>query len=497
MMLALYILLPMLGGLAAACLGRRAAWAALVALAADLALVLAGAAGTLPEPANWRWIPALGIHVSLAMDGLSLVMVLLALFLGVLAVLAEWPAAQPPQAVRSGLYWFCLQWTLAGVIGVFLARDLFLFYLFWELMLVPMYGLFFWGEEGRAAAGMKFFLYTQASGLFMLLAILALFFAAGARSFAYDDLLGHSLRTPAAVWAMAGFFVAFAVKMGAVPLHGWLPDAYTHAPTAGSAILAGVMAKAGAYGMIRFVLPLFADVAGALAVPAMTLGAAGVLYGAIKAFAQTDLKRLIAYASISSMGFVLLGVFSWNALGLQGAVLLIVSHGVTIAGLFFAAGAIQSRLGTRDLREMGGLWAAAPRLGGVMTALALSALALPGLGTFLGEFLILLGAWQAGPVFAIIAAVGMVFTLIYAVCMLQTIFHGPTRRPWRGADLGARELATGVAIILVLVWLGTYPRPVLDATAPVVGDLDALYGMAEDEPQAFSAASIQPPGGDR
>jgi NADH-quinone oxidoreductase subunit M len=285
-----------------------------------------------------------------------------------------------------GLFHLNLMLVLAGVTGVFLALDLFLFYFFWELMLVPMYFLIdLWGHENRHYAAIKFFLFTQLSGLLMLLAILGLHFlhkeATGEATFDYTKLLHTPMGSTAQMLLMLGFFGAFAVKLPAVPFHTWLPDAHTEAPTAGSVILAGLLLKTGAYGMIRFVVPLFPEAAAVFAPIAMTVGVIGIVYGAILAFAQTDLKRLVAYTSVSHLGFVLLGIFVWNKLALQGAVMQMICHGLSTGALFIIVGELQDRIHTRDMRRMGGLWTVAPRMGAVAMFFAMASLGLPGLGT--------------------------------------------------------------------------------------------------------------------
>ncbi|HEX2466075.1 MAG TPA: NADH-quinone oxidoreductase subunit M, partial [Thermoanaerobaculia bacterium] len=267
----------------------------------------------------WPWIPAFGITVHLAVDGMSLLLLTLTAFLGIVAVGASWTEISD----RTGFFHFCLMWTLAGVTGVFLSLDLFLFYFFWELMLIPMTFLIgIWGHENRIFAALKFFLFTQASGLLMLLSILGVTIAAknarGAWSFDYADLLAAPIDPGLATWLMLGFFVAFAVKLPAVPLHTWLPDAHTQAPTAGSILLAGLLLKTGGYGLIRFAVPLFPAASAAFAPIAMALGAIGILYGGWVAYGQTDFKRLVAYTSVSHLGFVLIGVYAWNEQALAG-----------------------------------------------------------------------------------------------------------------------------------------------------------------------------------
>jgi NADH-quinone oxidoreductase subunit M len=388
------------------------------------------------------------------------------------AVAASWTEIQE----RVGFFHFNLLWTVAGIMGVFVALDLFLFYFFWELMLIPMYFLIaIWGHENRRYASIKFFLFTQLSGLLMLTAILGLVFvnhrSTGAFTFDYLELLGTPITEGTAFWLMAGFFIAFAVKLPAVPVHTWLADAHTEAPTGGSVILAGLLLKTGAYGIMRFVVPLFPEAASRFAPVAMVLAVIAILYGALLAFAQTDAKRLVAYTSISHMGFVLLGIFAWNGMALQGAVVEIISHAMSTGALFVIVGALQERLHTRDLRRMGGLWSTAPRLGGVALTFALASLGLPGFGNFVGEFLVLLGTYQVSILAAVGAAAGLIGAVIYALWLVQLAFHGANDRRWRLADLSGRETATMAAMIVIVLWLGLYPQPVLDAAGPALTQL--------------------------
>ena len=427
------------------------------------------------EEIDLAWVPQFGIHFHLAMDGLSLLMVVLTFFLGILSVLASWTEITE----SAGFFHFNLMWILAGVTAVFLAMDLFLFYFAWEVMLIPMYFLIaIWGHENRRYAALKFFLFTQISGLLMLVSILALYFAhhaaTGVFSFEYRDLLGAALPEGRSLWVMLGFFIAFAVKLPAFPFHPWLPDAHTEAPTAGSVILAGLMLKTGGYGLIRFVLPLFPDAARTFAPVAITLAVAGILYGAILAFAQTDLKRLVAYTSVSHLGFVLLGVFSWNPLALQGAVITMVCHGISTGGLFVLVGALQERIHTREMDRMGGLFTTIPRFSGAAMVFAFASLGLPGLGDFVGEFLVLLGAWRAHPVASVFATVGVLAATFYALCFIQRAFQGPNEHEWRLQDLSLREAVMAGSMIAALLWLGLYPRPLIDTFAPAMDRLQRV-----------------------
>ena len=389
---------------------------------------------------NWEWIPQFGIRFHLALDGLSLTLLLLTFFLGVMSVLTSWTEIRQ----HVGFFHFNLMWVLAGVTGVFLAVDLFLFYLFWELMLVPMYFLIaIWGHERRVYASLKFFLFTQLSGLLMLAAILGLAIlhqhATGSWSFDYQALLGLAIVPSTATWLMLGFVVAFAVKLPAFPVHTWLPDAHTEAPTAGSLILAGLLLKTGAYGFIRFVLPIFPDAARQLAPTLMTLGVVGIIYGAILAMGQNDLKRLVAYTSVSHMGFVLVGIFAGNSIALQGAVIQMVSHGISTGALFIMAGALQQRMHTRELARMGGLWDTIPNLSGAGLAFVMASVGLPGLGDFVGEFLVLLGTYKTSIFLTSLASLGMVASALYGLRLVRRAFYGPNAHHWQLHDLYVRE----------------------------------------------------------
>ena len=354
-----------------------------------------------------------------------------------------------------------------------------------------------WGHERRVYAAIKFFIFTQASGLLMLIAILALYFihgrATGTYTFDFTQLLGTEMAASTAFLLMLGFFAAFAVKLPAFPLHTWLPDAHTEAPTAGSVILAGVLIKIGAYGMIRFMVPLFPQAVYDFRTVGMILAVIGIIYGAVMAYAQSDMKRLVAYTSVSHMGFVLLGIFAWNTLALQGVVLQIVCHALSTGALFILVGGLQDRIHTRDMGKMGGLWAVAPRMGGTAMFFALASLGLPGLGNFVAEFLILVGAWQVSKWAAVLGAVGLVFATVYALWMMQRAFQGEETHGWKFPDLSRRELGMFGAMIAALVVLGFYPQPLITTARQTVTSVQQITAQSTLAPAA--ARSPGEPGG--
>ena len=440
----------------------------------------------LSDPTSWlvylklAWIPAFGISIEFALDGLSLLMIALTLILGAVAVSASWTDIKKHQ----GFFEANVLWTLAGVIGVFTALDLFLFFLFWEVMLIPMYFIIaIWGHENRGYAAMKFFIFTQASGLLMLVSAIALANiheeTHGHYSFSYFDLINLPLGYISEVFLMIGFFVAFVVKLPGFPFHTWLPDAHTQAPTAGSVILAGILLKTGAYGLIRFAVPLFPTAANDFAPIAMILGVFGIIYGAMAAFAQTDFKRLIAYSSVSHMGFILLGVYAWNELALQGVVIQMVAHGFSSAALFMIAGSLQERLHTRDMREMSGLWKFMPKMGASAMFFIIASLGLPGFGNFIGEVLILLGLYQVSSWMAVAAALGLITGAIYSLILMQKSFYGEPNVKWSETntlhDFRKREMLTMYVMMSALVTLGIYPQPVMEvAQTTFIGLIDAV-----------------------
>ena len=416
-----------------------------------------------------NWIPHFGINLHLALDGLSLLLLLLTFFLGILSILISWKEIDE----RIGFFHFNLLWTLSGIVGVFLSLDLFLFYFFWELMLVPMYFLIgIWGHENRTYASYKFFLYTQASGLIMFIAILVLYFIHGINTgiytFDYNQLLGTSMSLTTSMILMLGFLAAFLVKLPVVPLHNWLPDAHSEAPTAGSLILAGLLLKTGAYGLIRFAVPLFPEASVIFGPIGMLLGVIGILYGAKLAFAQTDFKRLIAYTSVSHMGFVILGVYAFNTIAYQGVVMQMLAHGISTGALFVLAGQLIERTHHREIDKMGGLWNQVPIMGGVMLVFSMASLGLPGLGNFIAEFLVLSGTFNANALMACIASLGLILATVYSLRIMQKIFYGKEKSEMKIADLNLREKIIAASLIVVIVFLGLFPQPVFDIAKPAL-----------------------------
>ncbi|WP_205501839.1 NADH-quinone oxidoreductase subunit M [Rufibacter psychrotolerans] len=476
MMLAWLLILLMAGGILAWVSGRLHAqaprWIALFVSLACLSITLflwtqtppaISPAGTWLLRYELPWVPQWGVSFSLALDGLSLLMLALTFFIGLVSVLISWKEIKN----KVGFFHFNLLWVLAGITGVFLTMDLFLFYFFWEVMLIPMYFLIgIWGHENRTYAAYKFFIFTQASGLLMLLSILGLYFvhgaATGTYTFNYFELLGTNFPPGVGGWLMAGFLAAFLVKLPVVPFHSWLPDAHSQAPTAGSVILAGLLLKTGAYGLLRFVIPLFPENAQAFAPGAMLLGVIGILYGALLAFAQTDLKRLIAYTSVSHMGFVVLGVFAFNQWAYQGVVMQMITHGISTGALFILAGLLYERLHTRDIRQMGGFWPAIPKMGVIALVFVMASLGLPGLGNFIAEFLTLVGSWRANPVLTIFATIGLVAATVYSLRIMQRVFLGAQKTSKGMRDLSFREMVIALPLVALILWLGLYPQPVLD-----------------------------------
>jgi NADH-quinone oxidoreductase subunit M len=424
------------------------------------------------------WVGPLNFQYVLGVDGISVFLVLLATFLMPLAVLASW-------RIERQVPYFMVALLLleTAVLGAFVALDLLLFFVFFEGLLFPMYLIIgMWGYERRIYAAVKFFLFTMAGSAFLLAAILFLYFRAGSElgrsTFLLTDLEGLDLPVVTARWLFLAFFVAFAVKVPLFPLHTWLPDAHTEAPTAGSVILAGVLLKIGAYGLVRFNLTLFPEASSYFRTLILVLAVIGIVYGAVVALIQVDIKRLVAYSSVSHLGFVILGVFAGTLQGMSGGVLQMVNHGLSTGALFLIVGMLYERTHTRDLGRLGGLAGRLPVLAGFFLVVALSSLALPGLNGFVGEFLILVGTFVVSEPFAIAAATGVVLSAIYLLWAYQRAMHGELRPEHRGhRDLSLREYAILVPVTAAIVAIGVYPKPFLDRIEPSAERHAGLLGV--------------------
>ncbi len=409
------------------------------------------------------WIPTIGAEYHLGVDGLSLLLVLLTALLGPVVVLFSMQHVR----IREKAYYITLLFLQAGLTGVFVALDLMLFYIFWEAMLIPMFLLIgIWGGPRRIYASVKFFLYTLAGSLLMLAAMIAVYLHHGARTgvYTFDLVALTQLSYPPQlqVWAFLGFFVAFAIKVPLVPFHTWLPDAHVEAPTAGSVVLAGVLLKMGTYGLMRFSLPLFPDASRYFAPEVLTLAVVGIIYGAVLALAQDDLKKLIAYSSISHLGFVVAGIFSFDPRGEAGAVLQMIGHGLITGALFLCVGMIYERTHQRSIPLLGGLAHRMPVYATVLAFFALASLGLPGLAGFVGEFLILIGVFAAAPAFAVGVAVGIVLGAAYLLWMLQRVIFGTLPEKYAGlGDLTTLEVLALAPLVVFTIWVGVAPRPFL------------------------------------
>ncbi len=404
--------------------------------------------------ALWMASPAIRYHVGV--DGISLFLVLLTTFLTVLSVLISWRSVQ--EHVKEFFFFLLLLET--GTIGVFVSVDLFLFYVFWEVTLVPMYFLIgIWGHERRVYAALKFFLFTVVGSLLMLVAIIWLYGAFGTfdseRIFAMLDTGARSLTFLEQFLLFLAFFAAFAIKVPLFPFHTWLPDAHVEAPTAGSVMLAGVLLKMGAYGLLRFCLPMFPRAAHALATPIIALALIGIIYGSLVAMVQPDLKKLIAYSSVAHLGFVVLGIFSFHPIAVEGAVYQMLNHGVSTGALFLLVGVIYDRLHSREIRDMGGLATPAPALATLFLITTLSSIGLPLLNNFVGEFLILLGVLQQRTLYAVLAATGVVLSAAYMLWMYQRVFLGEVSgKNHAFPDLNARERGILLAAAALMIVMG-------------------------------------------
>ena len=424
------------------------------------------------------WIESWGVGYSLGIDGISVFMVLLTTFTSAIAILGSFEYVK----TRRKAFYALMLLLEMGVVGFFLATDIFLFYVFFELTLVPMYFIVgIWGGERRIYAAVKFFLYTAVGSLLMLVAILYVYFAGGTGSFAYDAFLNAGMSVREQLWLFAAFALAFGIKVPVFPLHTWLPDAHVEAPTPGSVILASVLLKMGTYGFLRFLLPLFPEAAQHPVVVAvmLALGVVGVIYAAWVAAVQPDAKKLVAYTSVAHMGFVVIGVFALTLNGLQGGMVVMISHGISTGALFLLLGMMYERRHSRLIEDFGGIGRTAPWFATAFVITALASIGLPGTSGFVGEFLALLGTFETHMVTAAIAATGVIFAAYYMLPMVQRVLFNELDKPEnrKFADLSRREVAVMAPLVALMIWIGVHPTPFLERMEPSV---QAVLERVED-----------------
>ena len=483
-LLSAIVFLPLLGGLFVLAWSGRTRVCRIFSLGVtltDLVLVLilflpGIRTGTGPwlRVEDYSWIPSMGIRYTLAADGLSLMLLLLTTFLGVLCVLVSWKAID--NKVNS--YHFFLLLTLTGILGVFLATDLFLFYLFWEIQVIPMFFLIgIWGHEQRTRTTLKFLLFTMAGSLFMLIALIGLYVVHGSQTGTYTFDLASLLETPlpggVQGWLYAAFMLSFGIKIPMVPLHTWLADTHTQAPTAGSVILAGLLLKTGTYAVFRFAFPLFPTACLASVPLLMILGLIALFYASWIALSQMDIKRLVAYSSIAHMGLVVLGLAVLNSISLSGSLLQMINHGVSTSALFILVGMLSERIHSRQFKDFGGLWRKIPVFSAFFLFFSIAALGLPGLNNFVGEILILIGTYRVNPVAAAFGFSGLLFGVIYILRMVQKSLFGELRGEAVSVvrDLDFRETLILGVLALSVLFLGLWPKPVLGLFETPVNEL--------------------------
>ncbi|GAB4534627.1 MAG: NADH-quinone oxidoreductase subunit M [Thermodesulfovibrionia bacterium] len=444
---------------------------------------------------RYEWLPAWGIDYFIGIDGISILFIFLTIILSILSVLVSWRAIE----IRVREFHIALLTMETAMLGVFVSLDLLLFYIFWEAMLIPMFILIgVWGGKDRVYAAIKFFLYTLAGSVLMLVGIIVLYFKGG-ETLNILELSRQQYPLALQFWLFLAFFVAFAVKVPMFPVHTWLPDAHTEAPTAGSVILAGVLIKMGAYGFLRFSIPMFPDAVRLFSIPIIVLSVIAIIYGAIVCFAQKDMKRLIAYSSVSHMGFVTLGIFSLNSQGLEGGILQMLNHGIVTGALFLLVGIIYERTHSRMIADYGGFASAVPWYAGIFMVFTLASIGLPGTNGFIGEFLIILGAFSSYREFGILSATGIILGAGYMLWLYQRVFferhkqaHPLLIASLELNDLNMREVITLLPLVIFVFWIGIHPNTFLDymhtsveylirhtdmkETHNIAGFMDMLYG---------------------
>ena len=490
-LLSLIIFIPAIGAVLIAFVRGREEWVRRLALGitlVDLALSIPlwTHFSTLTHEMQFvervSWVPAFNIQYAVGVDGISVLLVLLTTLLSPICILCSWRTIE--NRVKEFMVVILVLET--AMIGVFCALDFVLFYVFWEAMLIPMYLLIgVWGGSRRIYAAVKFFLYTLAGSLLLLVAIIALYFAGG-HTFDIQALTAQTYSSTVQFWVFWAFFLAFAIKVPMFPFHTWLPDAHVEAPTAGSVILASVLLKMGTYGFLRFCLPIVPEASQTFTPVVLWLSVIAIIYGAYMALAQDDLKKLIAYSSVSHMGFITLGIFVFNSQGIEGAILQMINHGVTTGALFLCVGQIYDRTHSRMIQDCGGLAKPMPRYATFLIIFALSSLGLPGTSSFVGEFLVLLGVFFERPFFAVIAMFGIVLAAVYLLWMVQRVVFGPVHRPEniRLPDLNLREIATLVPLVVLVFWIGFFPGPFLDMMHVSVDHL--VYQVHQAQPIRLS-----------
>ena len=421
---------------------------------------------------NRRWMPTLGVAYHVGIDGISLLLVLLTTFLMPLALVSAWGSVED----RFKEFTATMLLLETGMLGVFVSLDLFLFYVFWELMLVPMYFIIgIWGGQRRIYASLKFFIYTMLGSMLMLAGIVYIGIAAagptGVPNFSYDAILATAtLSSTASAWLFGAFFLAFAVKVPMFPLHTWLPDAHVEAPTAGSVVLASIMLKLGTFGFLRLAVPLFpgAAMSPTIRTIVLVLAVIGIVYGALVSLVQPDFKKLVAYSSVSHLGFVMLGIFALTVQSVQGALMVMINHGLSTGALFFLIGMIYERRHTRLIEDYGGIARVVPMFAALLVFVTLTSIGVPGTNGFIGEFLVLIGSFRTYPVFSLVATTVVIIAAAYLLWAIQRILFNPLDKPVNEhiPDLNRRELALMVPLVAAMLWLGVYPAPVLRRMQP-------------------------------